>query len=72
MADVAPDHTLTSSLSQTDIWNASGIWEDNEVVEDDGVVTSREPDDIPAFNERMIETFAPGSQTRVRNPVAAC
>jgi len=43
---------------QTDIRNAGGNWVDEEVVVDDGVVTSRKPDDIPAFNEKMIELFA--------------
>jgi protease I len=66
-ADVARDHTLTSWPSlKTDIRNAGGQWEDREVIEDDGVVTSRNPDDIPAFNERMIEIFAEG--TRQRSP----
>jgi len=43
---------------QTDIRNAGGTWVDEEVVVDDGIVASRKPDDIPAFNERMIEQFA--------------
>jgi len=43
---------------QTDIRNAGGTWIDREVVVDDGIVTSRKPDDIPAFNEKMIEQFA--------------
>ena len=43
---------------QTDIRNAGGEWVDEEVVVDDGLVTSRKPDDIPAFNRRMIEEFA--------------
>ena len=43
---------------QTDIRNAGGTWVDEEVVVDNGVVTSRKPDDIPAFNEKMIELFA--------------
>jgi deglycase len=43
---------------QTDIRNAGGNWVDEEVVVDDGIVTSRKPDDIPAFNEKMIEQFA--------------
>lgn len=55
----ARGRTLTSWPSlQTDIRNAGGTWVDEEVVEDDGLVTSRKPDDIPAFNERMIALFA--------------
>src|SRR5205807_9175255 len=51
--------TVTSwPTLQTDIRNAGGDWVDEEVVVDDGVVTSRKPDDIPAFNEKMIELFA--------------
>ncbi len=50
---------LTSWPSlKTDIKNAGGTWEDAEVVVDKGLVTSRKPDDIPAFNRRMIEEFA--------------
>ncbi len=64
-ADIARDRTLTSWPSlKTDIRNAGGTWEDREVVEDDGVVTSRKPDDIPAFNERMLATFAAGRRER--------
>jgi protease I len=45
---------------QTDIRNAGGEWVDEQVVVDDGIVTSRKPDDIPAFNEKMIEEFCEG------------
>jgi len=45
---------------RTDIENAGGEWVDEEVVVDNGIVTSRSPDDIPAFNEKMIEEFAQG------------
>ena len=45
---------------QTDIRNAGGEWVDEEVVVDSGLVTSRKPDDIPAFNKKMIEEFAEG------------
>ena len=56
---VARGRKLTSwPTLQTDIRNAGGVWVDEEVVVDDGIVTSRKPDDIPAFNERMIEQFA--------------
>ncbi len=45
---------------QTDIKNAGGNWVDEEVVVDNGLVTSRKPDDIPAFNAKMIEEIAEG------------
>jgi protease I len=51
--------TVTSWPSlQTDIRNAGGKWVDQEVAVDNGVITSRKPDDIPAFNRKMIEEFA--------------
>jgi protease I len=43
---------------ETDIRNAGGEWVDEEVVADGNIVTSRKPDDIPAFNEKMLELFA--------------
>jgi protease I len=50
---------------QTDLRNAGAEWVDQEVVTDNGLVTSRKPDDIPAFNRKMIEEFAEGRhQTR--------
>lgn len=50
---------MTSYASiQTDLKNAGAHWVDEEVVVDRQLVTSRNPDDIPAFNEKMIETFA--------------
>ena len=53
--------TLTSwPTLQTDIRNAGGTWVDKEVVVDDGIVTSRKPDDIPAFSKKMVEEFAEG------------
>lgn len=45
--------------------NAGGNWVDEEVVVDNGLVTSRKPDDIPAFNRKMIEEFAEGAPLRV-------
>lgn len=51
--------TLTSYHTiQDDIRNAGGTWQDREVVRDRNWVTSRQPDDIPAFNEAMISLFA--------------
>ncbi|HET8602715.1 MAG TPA: type 1 glutamine amidotransferase domain-containing protein [Marmoricola sp.] len=53
-ADVVRDRTLTSWPSlQTDVRNAGGTWVDEEVVVDDNLVTSRKPDDIPAFNREF-------------------
>jgi protease I len=60
-ADVVRNRALTSWPSlQTDIRNAGGDWVDREVVSDMGLVTSRKPADIPAFNRKMIEEFAEG------------
>lgn len=58
-ADLVKDHRLTSWPSlATDIKNAGGRWEDTEVVVDKGLITSRKPDDIPAFNREIIEHFS--------------
>jgi protease I len=63
-ADVVHNRNLTSWPSlQTDIRNAGGDWVDREVVTDMGLVTSRKPDDIPAFNRKMVEEFAEGVHT---------
>ena len=43
-----------------DLRNAGALWVDQEVVVDNGLVTSRKPDDIPAFNVKMVEEFAEG------------
>jgi protease I len=45
---------------RTDLVNAGATWVDEQVVSDGGLVTSRKPDDIPAFNREMIEAFAKG------------
>ncbi len=55
--------TSFSSL-QTDLKNAGAHWEDKEVITDNGLVTSRKPDDLPAFNEKMIEEIAEGLHSR--------
>jgi protease I len=58
---------LTSWPSlQTDLRNAGAHWVDEEVVVDNGLVTSRKPDDLPAFNSKMIEEFAEGVHARQR------
>jgi len=51
---------------QTDLKNAGANWVDQEVVSDQGIVTSRKPADIPAFNRKMIEEFAEGVHDRQR------
>ena len=61
-AGVVEGRTLTSWPSvKTDLVNAGANWVDQEVVVDNGLVTSRKPDDIPAFNEKMLEEFAEGT-----------
>ncbi len=49
---------------KTDLINAGAQWVDEEVVTDHGLVTSRKPSDIPAFNRKMIEEFAEGIHNR--------
>ena len=61
--------TLTSWPSlKTDIENAGGTWVDEEVVVDQGLTTSRNPDDIPAFNAKMIEEFCEGPHDDAPQP----
>lgn len=58
-ADVVNGRTLTSWPSlRTDLTNAGATWVDQEVVVDNDLVTSRNPDDLPAFCDRMIKAFA--------------
>lgn len=60
-ADVVKGRTLTSYPTlQTDIENAGGTWVDQEVCVDQGLVTSRNPHDLPAFCAKLIEEFAEG------------
>jgi protease I len=66
-AGIVDGLTLTSWPSlRTDIRNAGGNWVDDEVHVDEGVVTSRKPDDLPAFNKKLIEEFAEGRHERTR------
>jgi protease I len=71
-ADVVKGRTVTSWPSlKTDIGNAGGNWVDEEVHVDQGLVTSRKPDDIPAFNQKAIEEFAEGEHEEQSRSVAA-
>jgi len=67
-AGVVRGKTVTSWASlKTDLENAGATWIDEEVVTDNGLVTSRKPDDIPAFNEKIIEEFAEGIHRRQKS-----
>ncbi len=71
-AGVARGRKLTSYHSiQTDLKNAGADWVDQKVVVDNGLVTSRKPDDLPAFNEKMIEEFAEGVHDQKKGSVFA-
>ena len=66
-ANAVRGRTLTSWPSlQTDLRNAGADWVDRDVVTDEGIVTSRRPEDIPSFNKKMIEEFAEGVHGRTR------
>jgi protease I len=61
-ADLVRGRTLTSWPSlQTDIRNAGGTWVDEEVVVDQGLVSSRNPDDLPAFCAKVVEEIGEGA-----------
>jgi protease I len=71
-AGVVKGRTVTSwPTLQTDIRNAGGTWVDQEVVVDSGLVTSRKPDDIPAFSRKMIEEIAEGTHAAQREKARA-
>jgi len=64
-AGVVEGRTLTSWPSlQTDIRNAGGEWVDEKVVQDGNLITSRKPDDIPAFNDALLEALAHGAASQ--------
>ena len=71
-AGVLRGRTLTSYPSiQTDIRNAGGNWVDEEVHVDQGLVTSRKPDDLDAFSKKLIEEFAEGKHEGQKRSVHA-
>jgi protease I len=71
-ADVVRGRTVTSWPSlQTDIRNAGGNWVDEEVQVDAGLVTSRKPDDLDAFNDKIVEEFAEGVHAEQRQATVA-
>jgi protease I len=71
-ADVVKGRTLTSWPSiRTDIENAGGAWVDEQVHTDRGLVTSRKPDDLPAFNAKLVEEFAEGRHAEQAEALAS-
>lgn len=68
-ADLVRGRTMTSwPALRVDLKNAGANWVDEEVVVDNGLVSSRKPDDIPAFNRKMIEEFAEGKHRGMHQP----
>jgi protease I len=71
-AGVVRGRKVTSWPSlQTDIRNAGGEWVDEQVVVDNGLVTSRKPDDLPAFNAKIVEEFAEGKHAEQSQSIRA-
>jgi protease I len=71
-ADVVKGRTLTSWPSlQTDLRNAGASWVDEEVVVDEGLVSSRNPDDLPAFCAKLVEELAEGKHAEQARSVTA-
>jgi protease I len=70
-AGAVKGRTVTSWPSlKTDLMNAGAKWVDEKVVADNGLVTSRKPQDIPAFNQKMIEEFAEGLHNQEKSASA--
>jgi protease I len=71
-ADVLKGRTITSWPSlKTDIRNAGGNWVDEEVHVDEGLVSSRKPDDLPAFVDKIIEEFCEGEHEGMKESAGA-
>jgi protease I len=71
-ADVIRGRKLTSYMSiKTDLKNAGALWVERDVVVDNGLVTSRSPEDLPVFNAKMIEAFAEGAHMQQPSALAA-
>jgi protease I len=71
-ADVVKGRTVTSFPSiKTDIRNAGGNWVDEEVHVDEGLVSSRNPDDLPAFCDKIVEEFCEGQHEGMKESVAS-
>jgi deglycase len=71
-ADVLKGRTITSWPSlRTDIRNAGGNWVDEEVHVDEGLVSSRNPDDLPAFCEKIVEEFCEGEHEAMKESATA-
>jgi protease I len=71
-AGVLKGRTITSWPSlKTDIRNAGGNWVDEEVHVDEGLVSSRKPDDLPAFIDKIVEEFAEGQHEGMKESAGA-
>jgi protease I len=71
-AGVVEGRRMTSYPSiRKDLENAGAEWTDQEVVVDNGLVTSRKPEDLPAFNAKMLEEIAEGRHAAVRSDAGA-